>query len=408
MIFMDVTCNVIEDLLPLYADGICSGDTKTIIEHHIAVCPECREKLEAMTAKLEKNEKKAEIDNPFKKVKNHYVRLVTVTLLVCALIIVPFGGVWYLKTNEIYGRGYSWATVTTTAKLKKIGNLFKKGKYREALDLFEPYCGSDDYTEAETEAFKDLFAERFEDYFENNIIINISYYAELGECRRGFITVSTGDSSNSTIFDTFSIVFLRNEDGSLRFLEYQGEWYRYSGLPNMVLPAKNSTEQYFENLNSNTRNFSYWLYTRERKESESSGNRGGWYGDTVEKNDKLITKMLADYSYIGCEGGDIHSSWDIADNSAFHEFFNKYDYLETFDNYNLFVQKTTLKMQSKDGEQFTVEFEMPMFSDVQYTMLSNKYIGNIEVLNKFASPYDIVYSDNTPEDFKTIFEDIFA
>ncbi|MDE5742240.1 MAG: zf-HC2 domain-containing protein, partial [Oscillospiraceae bacterium] len=166
---MDVTCNVIDDLIPLYADGICSEDTKTIIEHHIAVCPECREKLEAMTATLEKNEKKAEIDNPFKKVKRHYLRLVTVTLLVCAIFIVPLGTAWFLKTNEVYDAGYSWATVTTNAKLRKIGNLFKKGKYREALDLFEPYCGSDDYTEEEIEVFKDWFAKRFEDVYYTNL-----------------------------------------------------------------------------------------------------------------------------------------------------------------------------------------------------------------------------------------------
>ena len=406
---MDVTCNVIEDLLPLYADGICSEDTKTIIEHHVAVCPECREKLEAMTAKLEKNEKKAKIDNPFKKVKSHYARLATVTLLVCVMIIVPFGTIWFLKTNEIYDSGYSWATVTTNAKLRKIGNLFKKSKYREALELFEPYCGSDDYTEAEIEAFKDLFAERFENYFEKETIKNISYYAESGECRRGYITVSTvQDYSNSSIFNTFSIVFLRNNDGGLCFLEYQGKFYEYSSLPNMVLPAKNSTEQYFDNLNSNVRNFSYRFYTREREESESIGNRGGWYGDVVEENDKRITKLLENYSYVDCESGELRYDLFLLDNSSFHDLFRNYDYLNTFDNYNLFVQKTTLIMQSKNGEQFTVEFELPMFNDVQYTMMSNKYIGAIEVYSKYVSFYDITYSDNTPEEFKTMFEDIFT
>lgn len=405
---MDVTCNVIEDMLPLYADGICSEDTKTIVEHHIAVCPECKKKLEAMTAKLEKNEKKAKAENPFKKVKNHYVRLVAVTLLACAVFVVPLGTFWFLKTNETYDLGYSWATVTTKSKLKKIGNLFKKGKYREALDLFEPYCGSDDYTRTETEAFKDIFAECFEDYFEDEIIKNISYYSEPGECRRGYITVSTKDSSNSTILNTFSIVFLRNADGSLQFLEYQGEWYGYSSLPNMALPPKSSAEEYFENLNTNVRNFSYWLYTREREESKNRGDRDGWYGEVVEKNEKLITEMLADYSYIGCEGGEIRYGWDIADNSAFHDLFKKYDYLRTFDNYNLFVQKTVITMQSKGGELFTVEFELPIITDVQYTMISNTYIGSIEILRRFASFYDITYSDNTPEEFKTMFEDIFA
>lgn len=65
-------------------------------------------------------------------------------------------------------------------------------------------------------------------------------------------------------------------------------------------------------------------------------------------------------------------------------------------------------MQSKGGELFTVEFELPIITDVQYIMISNTYIGSIEILRRFASFYDITYSDNTPEDFKTMFEDIFA
>ena len=31
-----ITCKVIEDLLPLYADEICSDDSRTIVEHHIS------------------------------------------------------------------------------------------------------------------------------------------------------------------------------------------------------------------------------------------------------------------------------------------------------------------------------------------------------------------------------------
>lgn len=54
MIFTGLTCKIIEDLLPLYADGICSEDSRDIIGQHIAICPDCKEKLEAMTLKLEK------------------------------------------------------------------------------------------------------------------------------------------------------------------------------------------------------------------------------------------------------------------------------------------------------------------------------------------------------------------
>lgn len=41
-------CNIIQDLLPSYADEICSEDTRELVDEHIAECSECREKLEQM------------------------------------------------------------------------------------------------------------------------------------------------------------------------------------------------------------------------------------------------------------------------------------------------------------------------------------------------------------------------
>lgn len=45
---MKITCNIIQDLLPSYADDICSEDTKALIDEHIAECGQCRQKLEQM------------------------------------------------------------------------------------------------------------------------------------------------------------------------------------------------------------------------------------------------------------------------------------------------------------------------------------------------------------------------
>ena len=39
-----MNCNVIGDLLPLYADDVVSEDTKCIVEEHLAECGECRER----------------------------------------------------------------------------------------------------------------------------------------------------------------------------------------------------------------------------------------------------------------------------------------------------------------------------------------------------------------------------
>ena len=48
----DISCNIIEDLLPLYADDICSDETRGMIENHITNCSGCQQKLDQMRTNL--------------------------------------------------------------------------------------------------------------------------------------------------------------------------------------------------------------------------------------------------------------------------------------------------------------------------------------------------------------------
>lgn len=45
---MKTACDVIQDLLPLYADKVCSEGSRTMVETHLQECGECRRKLEAL------------------------------------------------------------------------------------------------------------------------------------------------------------------------------------------------------------------------------------------------------------------------------------------------------------------------------------------------------------------------
>ena len=47
---MNYNCGIMDDLLPLYADGVCSEESKAAMEAHLASCGMCREKLERMQA----------------------------------------------------------------------------------------------------------------------------------------------------------------------------------------------------------------------------------------------------------------------------------------------------------------------------------------------------------------------
>lgn len=43
-----IKCEMIQDLLPLYYDEVCSGETRRAVEEHLAACPDCRSRLEQM------------------------------------------------------------------------------------------------------------------------------------------------------------------------------------------------------------------------------------------------------------------------------------------------------------------------------------------------------------------------
>ncbi|MCD7920170.1 MAG: zf-HC2 domain-containing protein [Clostridiales bacterium] len=45
---MKLSCNVMDDLLPLYADDACGQETVALVEEHLTDCPRCRAKLKQM------------------------------------------------------------------------------------------------------------------------------------------------------------------------------------------------------------------------------------------------------------------------------------------------------------------------------------------------------------------------
>lgn len=44
-------CEIVQDLLPLYCDNVCSEGSRQAVEEHLAVCPDCRGRLEYMKEK---------------------------------------------------------------------------------------------------------------------------------------------------------------------------------------------------------------------------------------------------------------------------------------------------------------------------------------------------------------------
>ena len=50
---MKTSCMIIEDLLPMYHDGICSEESAALIEEHLKECESCRQFLASLRVEIE-------------------------------------------------------------------------------------------------------------------------------------------------------------------------------------------------------------------------------------------------------------------------------------------------------------------------------------------------------------------
>ena len=85
-----INCDVIQDLLPLYCDGIASEGSRTLVDIHIKDCPACRDVLEKMKGggdPVYLSVDKAEI-GAFKKIKKAIRRKNIATACVSILCVI--------------------------------------------------------------------------------------------------------------------------------------------------------------------------------------------------------------------------------------------------------------------------------------------------------------------------------
>lgn len=154
-IFMN--CKIVEDMITLYAENLCSEDSKTMVEEHIETCENCRKKLEDYKTELAEElyqDKKIEQDktklqentikeiNPFKKIKKTmwYRSVLNVVLAVILIIIVCITG--FLTYNQVNKEFVSFETIADGIAAKKLCEKFAKGDIDGFIDGLDISCFS--------------------------------------------------------------------------------------------------------------------------------------------------------------------------------------------------------------------------------------------------------------------------
>ena len=97
---MKVTCKVIQDLLPLYVDGVCSPDTAALVEEHLKDCEACQEAYHALKEAPTPTpgdgaDKDAAVAKGLRKVKKSIRRkrlaIVSIVLVAAIAVSIPVG-----------------------------------------------------------------------------------------------------------------------------------------------------------------------------------------------------------------------------------------------------------------------------------------------------------------------------
>lgn len=121
---MKITCDVIQDLMPSYVDGLLSEDSKALVEEHMGTCQECRKMFETMTeeqnrekpsasstserevGRTENTENNANIESAavLKKIRKKLLvrRVLTAAAAVILTLIVVAAGYNHWYFNEKY------------------------------------------------------------------------------------------------------------------------------------------------------------------------------------------------------------------------------------------------------------------------------------------------------------------
>lgn len=100
---MRLSCKVIEDMLPMYCDGICSDESAELVDEHLKSCPQCSRVLAEMQSELEFPQNKiddmkplAEIRSEWKKENERSAKKgACITLAIIAALLIVLTVVWY-------------------------------------------------------------------------------------------------------------------------------------------------------------------------------------------------------------------------------------------------------------------------------------------------------------------------
>ena len=129
---MRLPCEMIQDLIPLYEEELCSPATRTAVEEHFQECEQCRRQAEEMrklpTYDIEEEHhpesEEAVVVRSFRKIHRRWLQS-----LLCVFLIVPM---LLLTVNQWRGEGICFTNLDDIWAVRRLVTALEKGDYEKA------------------------------------------------------------------------------------------------------------------------------------------------------------------------------------------------------------------------------------------------------------------------------------
>lgn len=275
-----MNCNIIKDLMVLYASGECSDDSKAAILEHVQQCPGCREIWETMeTDALEdayEVEKETEFQQVTKEIRKRNAWHTTKTALIVGACILAFClvGTIYVIRNDPATKA---SNVTT-------GKVVYWDDVQDGQRIVYTYEGND-YTNLDAD---DLGSKLFDGkglrYFTfscNWDIVNDRSKAEFNvqDAKQGPLDNLLLNNNRATMYETENPV-----EENVYISSYEYDFF-------MPVTSKERVKDYYADVN----NYNWNLYERIYiKEDNSIQEVKGVPLTLTEKDIKAISEMVAE------------------------------------------------------------------------------------------------------------------
>lgn len=140
---MKLSCEIIQDLLPLYVDNACSADSRKAVEEHVAQCPACRQYLQTiqqtdiiagLTTEPEPEPivRERVMKNGFRKLRRRWQLSVLSVFLLFPLSLVGIMGV-----HEYLGEGIAFTNLDEIFVAQRFMSLIEDQRFDEAAELLD-------------------------------------------------------------------------------------------------------------------------------------------------------------------------------------------------------------------------------------------------------------------------------